>query len=110
MVHTYHAHIYFDLSQRALAQQVHQRIVDAIPALSYIGKLIPKPIGPHPKPMFEIHIPSSALNESITTIDALRDGLDVLIHPVHSDDLAAHTTDAKWLGKPLQLNVAIFKQ
>ncbi|MDG1096291.1 MAG: DOPA 4,5-dioxygenase family protein [Methylophilaceae bacterium] len=33
-----------------------------------------------------------------------------MIHPLHGDDFAAHTEDARWLGKPLTLNVDIFNQ
>jgi aromatic ring-cleaving dioxygenase len=108
MVTAYHAHLYFEPEQAALAEQVRLAIVQAIPELTYLGSLIPILVGPHPKPMFEIHIPVSILDEAIATIDSLRAGLDVLIHPVHDNDLAAHTVDAKWLGKPLTLNIAIF--
>ena len=49
------------------------------------------PIGPHPKPMFEIHIPIADLEVAIQTIDSLRQGLTVLIHPVQTNELEAHT-------------------
>ncbi len=110
MINTYHAHIYFTLEQKALAAQVRQQIADAIPTLTYLGQLIPKCVGPHPKPMFEIHIPANQLEAAIRQINALRAGLDVLIHPVHDNHLAAHTKDAQWLGQPQTLNVAIFDQ
>jgi aromatic ring-cleaving dioxygenase len=110
MINAYHAHIYFEIEQAALAEQVRLAIAQAIPELTYLGRLIPMLVGPHPKPMFEIHIPAPVLDEAITKIDKLREGLDVLTHPVQEDDLAAHTTDARWLGRLLILNVAIFTQ
>jgi DOPA 4,5-dioxygenase len=110
MINTYHAHIYFSLDQMALAEQVRKQIVEAIPELTYLGELIPKLVGPHPKPMFEIHMPSTCLEEAIIKINQLREGLDVLIHPVHDDHLIAHTKDARWLGNAQALNLAIFNQ
>lgn len=110
MINAYHAHIYYESTQRLIAERVRHRIAKSIPALTYLGRLIPMPIGPHPKPMFEIHIPAAILDQTITKIETLRENLDVLIHPVHHDDLKAHTEDARWLGNTLSLNIAIFKQ
>ena len=106
----YHAHIYFNLDEMALAGQVRESIIKGLPQLNYKGQLIPIPIGPHPKPMFEIHIPAADINSAMAIIDALRQGLSVLIHPVQHDEMAAHTLDARWLGEKLPLNLAILKQ
>jgi aromatic ring-cleaving dioxygenase len=110
MIQTYHAHIYFTLDEMALATQVRENILKELPQLTYKGQLIPMPIGPHPKPMFEIHIPASDINYAMATIDALRQGLSVLIHPVQHDEMAAHTSDSRWLGEKLTLNLEILKQ
>ena len=110
MIHAYHVHIYFELDQIGLAEQVRHAIMQAIPALTYSGRLISMPIGPHPKPMFEIHIPASILESALAKIEMHRNGLNVLIHPVHPNLLAAHTSDARWLGKPVPLNVSIFNE
>jgi aromatic ring-cleaving dioxygenase len=110
MIQTYHAHIYFTLDEMPLAGQVRVNIIKELPQLSYKGQLIPMPIGPHPKPMFEIHIPASQINYAMATIDALRQGLSVLIHPVQTDELDAHTEAARWLGEKLSLNLEILKQ
>lgn len=110
MMHTYHAHIYFALDEMALATQVRENILKELPQLTYTGQLIPIAIGPHPKPMFEIHIPAASINYAMATIDGLRQGLPVLIHPVQHDEMAAHTVDARWLGGKLPLNLDILKQ
>jgi aromatic ring-cleaving dioxygenase len=107
MIQTYHAHIYFGLDEMPLATQVRENIIKELPQLTYKGQLIPMPIGPHPKPMFEIHIPASHINFAMATIDALRQGLSVLIHPVQHDELEAHTNDARWLGEKLALELDI---
>jgi aromatic ring-cleaving dioxygenase len=106
-MHPYHGHIYFSANEMTLAAQVRENIKKALPQLTYIGQLIPVPIGPHTKPMFEIHIPASHINDAMTTIDSLREGLSVLIHPVQADELAAHTIDARWLGEKLPLKLEI---
>ena len=109
-MHAYHAHIYFNLDEMALATQVRENIIKALPQLNYKGQLIPIPIGPHPKPMFEIHIPAANINYAMASIDVLRQGLSVLIHPVQHDEMAAHTSDSRWLGDKLPLNLEILKQ
>lgn len=107
MIHTYHSHIYFSSDEMALAKQVRENIIKKLPQLTYAGQLIPIAIGPHPKPMFEMHIPASHINLAMATIDSLREGLSVLFHPVQHDEMAAHTADARWLGEKLPLKLDI---
>ncbi len=109
IMHPYHAHIYFTLEQAELAAKVRGNIARAIPQLTYLGRLISMPIGPHPKPMFEIHIPIADLEVAIQTIDSLRQGLTVLIHPVQTNELEAHTKLARWLGAPLPLKLEVLR-
>ena len=109
MIQTYHAHIYFALEQMALAAQVRENILNQLPQLTYRGQLIPMPIGPHPLPMFELHVPASQINFAMATIDSLREGLSVLIHPVQADELDAHTNGARWLGAKLVLNLDVLE-
>ena len=109
MIQTYHAHIYFALEQMALAAQVRENILNQLPQLTYRGQLIPMPIGPHPLPMFELHVPASQINFAMATIDSLREGLSVLIHPVQADELDAHTNGARGLGAKLVLNLDVLE-
>ncbi len=109
MTHTFHAHIYFSADETALATKVREDIIEALPQLSYIGPLIPIPIGPHSKPMFEIHIPASIKNYALACIDGLREGLSVLVHPVQQNELEAHTDSAVWLGTKLHLKLEVLK-
>lgn len=109
MIQTYHAHIYFTSDEMALAAQVRENIIKQLPQLTYTGQLIPISIGPHPQPMFEIHIPAASINLAMATLNELREGLSVLIHPVQTDELAAHTDGANWLGEKLTLNLSVLK-
>jgi aromatic ring-cleaving dioxygenase len=106
----YHAHIYFNETDIQKAVEVRDAIAQAIPNLSYLGRLINLLVGPHPKPMFELHIPPAILDDAVLSIDGLRDGLSVLIHPVQDNELEAHTTKARWLGTPLPLKLSVFDQ
>jgi aromatic ring-cleaving dioxygenase len=109
MIQTYHAHVYFNLAEMALAAQVRNSIIKQLPQLTYAGQLIPMSIGPHPQPMFEIHIPASSINFAMATINELREGFSVLVHPVQVDELAAHTSGASWLGEQLSLKLDVLK-
>lgn len=101
----FHVHIYFTKNEIELAQQVRDELIRAIPRLIYVGELVLKPIGPHSKPMFEIHIPTEEIDHIAAIIDKKRSGLSVLIHPVQEDELAAHTVFARWLGDRLKLDL-----
>jgi DOPA 4,5-dioxygenase len=106
-MHPFHAHIYFDLTDIEAAAQVRQDIAQALPQLTYLGQLIPRPIGPHSKPMFEIHIPATEIDSAMKILEDKRRGLSILIHPVQADELEAHTTSARWLGTPLALKLEV---
>lgn len=106
-MHPFHAHIYFDPENVALAAQVRQDIAHAMPYVTYLGELIPRPIGPHTKPMFEIHIPAAEVDDAMSILENKRRGLSVLIHPVQANELEAHTDLARWLGVPLALKLEI---
>ena len=109
MIQTYHAHVYFSVDEMVFAEQVRDNIIEALPQLTYTGQLIPIAIGPHPKPMFEIHVPAASINYAMATIDSLREGLSVLCHPVQTNELDAHTNGARWLGTKLSLNLDVLK-
>lgn len=99
----YHAHIYFELDDLARTEQIRQSLIDLLPAQAVVYKLIARLVGPHSLPMFEIDFPAGMKDEVVSLIEQCRDGHSVLIHPVIDDELAAHTTDAQWLGRRLDL-------
>ena len=57
--------------------------------------------------MFEIHIPAVNINYAMASIDALREGISVFIHPVQQNELDAHTNAARWMGTKLKLNLDV---
>lgn len=103
----YHAHIYFDLSQQPLAEQIHQQIRLSRADTTAIFPLVKKKVGPHVKPMFEVHFTDNR-HGFIEWLEQHRGGLSVLIHPITGNDLVDHTSEAIWLGERLSVRTEIF--
>ncbi|MDO8439380.1 MAG: DOPA 4,5-dioxygenase family protein [Telluria sp.] len=106
----YHAHIYFDVVSLAAARRLHEEFHHmlengSLPNLVLVGKMFDKPVGPHPKPQFELHFLASALHDIVPLLRA--SGLACLVHPLTDDDLADHTTLAEWIGEPLPLDETV---
>ncbi|WP_296595633.1 DOPA 4,5-dioxygenase family protein [Phenylobacterium sp.] len=107
----YHAHIYHEAHQRSASDALHMRLTEMLesgeaPDLLMVGELREGPIGPHPLPQFEIHFLARALPTILPLIEA--SGLRALVHPLTDDDLADHTSLAKWIGGgPLDLDLSV---
>jgi aromatic ring-cleaving dioxygenase len=106
----WHAHVYYDRETWELAQRLHQELSEQLmagtcPGLVLVGQMYDRGVGPHPKPQFEIQFHESAVTAITATLKAT--GLTALIHPLTDDDLADHTTFARWLGEPLPLDESV---
>ena len=106
----FHAHIYYDASDRSAAAQLHSELqtrkgtgdlVDVI----FVGKMTDQPVGPHPVPQYEVHFYEKALPAVVDRIKASR--LRALVHRLTDDDLADHTSQALWIGDPLILDLSV---
>jgi len=71
----------------------------------FVGEMRIKPVGPHPKPQFEVHFLEDSLGGVLAQIR--RSGLTALVHPLTDDDLADHTTLALWVGDPIPLDLSV---
>lgn len=106
----FHAHVYFEVGDREPAERLRGHFArskgaGAFADLLYVGEMRDRPVGPHPKPQFEIHFLESAL---LAVTAAIRQsGLRALVHPLTDDDLADHTTLATWIGEPLALDESV---
>ena len=100
----YHAHIYYEPRERAVAKQLHQRLA-ASTAVLFVGELRDEPVGPHPKAQFEAHFREAALPQIVSLIKDT--GLTALVHPLTDDDVADHTTLGQWIGEPLPLDLSV---
>ena len=106
----YHAHIYYDASDRPVAEQLHSELrtrsgagdlVDVV----FVGEMTDRPVGPHPVPQYEVHFYAKALPAILEKIKTYR--LRALVHRLTDDDLADHTSQALWIGEPLTLDLLV---
>ncbi|WP_154115852.1 DOPA 4,5-dioxygenase family protein [Vibrio cincinnatiensis] len=102
----YHAHVYFDLSEQNQAQSLQQKILaEQSGQILRLFSLVPRLVGPHRKPMFEIHF-SEQQSDFIDWLDKARGELSVLIHPVSGNDINDHSEpQVRWLGAKLGVNL-----
>jgi DOPA 4,5-dioxygenase len=111
VIQGYHAHIYFDEQSRAEAVLFHQLLGDQLGShLRYYGRLIDRPIGPHPTPMFEIDFQPEHFQKVVNFLMLNHGALSVLIHPETGEDIRDHSTLALWLGKQLDLDFDFLRQ
>lgn len=102
-----HAHIYYPLEQRPVAEALRRRFLAMTGPgeVLYVGEPRDHKVGPHPIPQFEIHF----LEDRLPTLRPMLEGcgLRVLIHPLTDDDLADHTRLGDWIGQPLELDLTV---
>ena len=100
----FHAHIYYLDGERLAASELRDRFA-ASPEILFVGQLTDRGVGPHPMPQYEVHFHKRSLGGVIAAIEA--SGFRALVHPLTDDDLADHTTLARWIGEPLELDVTV---
>lgn len=104
----WHAHVYYDADQRAAAAALRDdfiRLKDsgAGPEVLFVGRMMDEGVGPHPVPQYEVHFRGRSAAGIIALLEA--SGLRALVHPLTDDDLADHTSHARWIGEPVALDV-----
>ncbi|MEN9722847.1 MAG: hypothetical protein RJB38_833 [Pseudomonadota bacterium] len=106
---SFHAHIYYTPESRPAAIMLHSQIARAGLPLLYFGKLIDRPIGPHPLPMFEVDFTETVAPQLESLLHHYRSGLSILIHEVTGRDTRDHSDGARWLGEKLPLDFSVFE-
>jgi DOPA 4,5-dioxygenase len=104
LIADYHAHVYFDSAEErhaaeALRGELNQRF-DV-----FVSRLVDRPIGPHPTPMFEVAFDPTMFATIVPWLMLNRDGLSILVHPNTGFAKADHLSNALWLGQPKELIV-----
>lgn len=105
-----HAHIYFTPATREIADRFRAKIIESFSDRTQISRLIDRPIGPHPVPMFEVDFHSEVAVELAPFLEKEREGLSILIHPVSEEEVMDHTERAVWMGKKLELNIDFLRE
>ena len=99
----FHAHIYFDPGSRDVAARLREELGTKFDV--QLGRWHDKPIGPHPKSMYQVAFSRSQFGEVVPWLMLNREGLDILVHPETGDDVGDHVEHSLWLGEKLELNI-----
>jgi len=104
----YHAHIYFDDKSRGMARDLCQEIGDKFELK--VGRFHEKLVGPHPCWSCQITFGAKDFEKFIPWLERNRENLAVLVHALSGNDYQDHTEFAYWLGRPVPLNLSMFKK
>lgn len=104
----FHAHIYFDTASRDAAARVREELSANFDV--QLGRWHDKPIGPHPKAMYQVAFSPNEFAKIIPWLMLNRQKLDILIHPETGDDVADHMDRSLWLGEKLPLNIDFLRR
>jgi aromatic ring-cleaving dioxygenase len=105
---SYHAHIYFDPPTRDFAVELRTTIGERFTV--ELGRVHDKPIGPHPKSMYQVAFAPEEFPKLVPWLMLNRNGLDILVHPNTGDDVADHAINPLWLGNPQILDIEFLRQ
>ncbi len=100
----FHAHIYYDPAERAVAAALRDDF-GRDPAVLFVGRMTDAGVGPHPVAQYEVHFLGGHRPAVVAAIEAT--GLRALVHPLTEDDLADHTGLAQWIGEPIELDLSV---
>ncbi len=102
---SFHAHVYFDEKSRPAAAALQATLLNDLPKSVHVSRLVDRPIGPHPLPMFELGFTFDEYPSVRAYLEAHRGNLDILVHQLTPDEVWDHTDGAEWLGKPQVLKM-----
>lgn len=105
----YHAHIYFDLDQRPVVENLVTQLLQLnLPDLK-LWKFHDKKVGPHFLPMAEVHFTEKNLNAVVDCLKLHHEGISILVHEDSGDDFKDHE-DPIWVGPSLPIDFDFFHQ
>ena len=78
---------------------------DVRSSILFVGNMTDGPVGPHPIAQFEVHFRERSLATVVAAIEA--SDLRALVHPLTDDDVADHTSLARWIGEPIEIDVSV---
>ncbi|MFQ5783934.1 MAG: DOPA 4,5-dioxygenase family protein [Alphaproteobacteria bacterium] len=98
----YHAHVYYGDGTREIAARIREELAERFDV--ELGRWRDAPVGPHPRPMYQVAFDATLAGEVIPWLMLNHAGLPVFIHPLTGDDIADHLEHALWLGEKLELD------
>lgn len=106
VIHSFHAHVYFNPKQIEVARDLCERAANAFGV--EMGRLHNKPIGPHPMGSCQLRATPAQFSELLPWLALNRAGLIVFAHPETGQELEDHRDHGIWLGVGLDLDLSIF--
>lgn len=101
----YHAHIYWE-NEAQRFEALHLR--EPLRELGCkVGSIHEEPIGPHPLAMYQVNY-NSTIAKAVEGL-LYKAKLHILLHEDTGDDVRDHTQGARWIGRPLNLDIAWLK-
>jgi DOPA 4,5-dioxygenase len=94
----WHAHVYFDATNRDVAWALRAPIEQRFGELVRIGRFHEKPVGPHPLGSWQIAFENAQFAELLGWLALNHGSLDVFVHPNTGDALRDHRDAALWIG------------
>ncbi len=104
----FHAHVYFDEASRARAAWVRDQV--ALRFSVVLGRWREEPVGPHPRPMYQIAFKASEFEKLVPWLMLNRQGLVIFVHPETGDDVPDHDVYPLWLGEKLDLDIDMLRE
>ncbi len=106
LIHSWHAHVYFDAASRDLAWALRTVIDAALAGRVELGRFHEKPVGPHPMWSYQLAFAAAEFQHVVGWLALNHGALDVFVHPNTGDELRDHRDCALWLGRSYALNLA----
>jgi DOPA 4,5-dioxygenase len=105
-IRDFHAHIYYDPEEVALAKQLAAEVQARFPI--GVGHFHLRPVGPHPRGSVQLTVPTERFGDVAQFLALNRGTLTIFAHAETGDDLADHTRHVIWFGPSEPLDLSIF--
>ena len=104
----FHAHVYYENDEtREIAAKIRAYVEQNFAVI--MGSWRDEPVGPHPRPMFQIAFQPALFEQVVPWLMLNREGLSILVHTETGNHVADHRDFPLWLGEKLQLDIGFFE-